>query len=63
MSAKREKRLRKLERRVENMEMRTKAIDAEINYWRKRAFKAEFQQEGRPKGLLVKIRRFLGGIT
>ena len=62
MSAKREKRLRKLDRRVENIEMRAKSIDAEINYWRKRAFKAEFQQEGKPRGLLVKIRRFLGGI-
>lgn len=46
MSARREKRLRRLERRVTDLEAYAKANNLEIDYWRKRAFKAELAPGG-----------------
>lgn len=57
MSARREKRFRRLERRVTVLEGHAKMADMEIDYWRRRAFEAELGQDGqKPKGLLRRFR-------
>ena len=56
MSARREKRFRRLERRVTVLEGHAKMADMEIDYWRRRAFEAALGQAGqKPKSLLQRL--------